>query len=200
MSKDSSRTTPRWLVGIDLGTSHTVVAAASLEQAVEPEIIGFQIPQLVGLGEVGSRPLLPSVQYQASSDEVRSADCFLPWETPSKQGSSSDLPIVGFLARQLGAKSPGRLVASAKSWLSHPSVDRNAPILPWGGVEGVEKISPVAASAGYLRHVRHAWNERHPQARLEDQDLTITVPASFDEAARALTCNAAREAGFLHFQ
>ena len=200
MSANSFRTTPRWLVGIDLGTSHTVVAAASLEQTVEPEIIGFQIPQLVGLGEVGSRPLLPSVQYQASSDEVRSADCVLPWETPSRQDSSSDLPIVGSFARQLGAKSPGRLVASAKSWLSHPSVDRNARILPWGGVEGVEKISPVAASAGYLRHVRHAWNERYPQARLEDQDLTITVPASFDEAARALTCNAAREAGFLQFQ
>lgn len=200
MSADSSNSIPQWLVGIDLGTSHTVVAAAALDHPGEPEIQGFQIPQLVALGEVGTRPLLPSVQYQASMDEIQSSDCILPWEIASEKDGHSDLSIVGTLARQLGAKSPGRLVASAKSWLSHPSADRSAPILPWGGVEGVDKISPVAASAGYLRHIRHAWNDRYPHARLEHQDLTITIPASFDEAARTLTCDAARDAGFSHFQ
>jgi len=182
MSAGVSKPNPRWLVGIDLGTSHTVVAAASLEQQGEPEILGFLIPQLVGFGEVGERPLLPSVQYQASPEEVPSGGCVLPWERASEREGLSDLSVGGVLARQLGAKSPGRLVASAKSWLSHPSADRTAPILPWGGVEGVDKISPVEASAAYLRHVRNAWNDRYPNARLEQQDLTITVPASFDEA------------------
>lgn len=200
MRSDAAIPYPQWLVGIDLGTSHTVVAAARLEENREPEIEGFQIMQLVGLGEVGQRPLLPSVQYQASPDEISPGDCVLPWETPSNHNDRSNLPIQGLLARQLGAKSPGRLVASAKSWLSHPTLDRTAPILPWGGVEGVEKISPVAASTGYLQHVRYAWNDRYPQAPLEHQELTITIPASFDEAARTLTCDAARAAGFRHFQ
>lgn len=200
MSSSASKTNPQWLVGIDLGTSHTVVAAASLTFEGEPEIQGFEIPQLVSFGEVGERPLLPSVQYQASSDEVPSGGSVLPWETHLPKDGRSNLSITGILARQLGAKSPGRLVSSAKSWLSHPTAERTAPILPWGGVEGVEKISPVEASAGYLRHVRNAWNQRYSDARLEHQDLTITVPASFDEAARTLTCDAAREAGFAHFQ
>ena len=200
MSVDSTPLTSQWLVGIDLGTSHTVVAAAPIHYEGDPEIQGFQIQQLVGLGEVGTRPLLPSVQYQASLDEIKPGECVLPWEKPSENCSPSGFPIIGGLARQLGAKSPGRLVSSAKSWLSHPTADRTAPILPWGGVEGVDKISPVEASAAYLRHVRDAWNDQYPDAPLEHQDLTITVPASFDEAARALTCDAARAAGFSHFQ
>ncbi len=200
MSTDPASMNPQWLVGIDLGTSHTVVAAAPIKHAGDPQIQGFQIPQLVGLGEVASRPLLPSVQYQASFDEIRSSDCVLPWEKPTQRANLPCLPVIGELARQLGAKSPGRLVTSAKSWLSHPTADRTAPILPWGGLEGVEKISPVEASAGYLRHVRDAWNDQHPDARLEHQDLTITVPASFDEAARTLTCDAASAAGFKQFQ
>ncbi|MEN9681610.1 MAG: hypothetical protein RLZZ627_1503, partial [Pseudomonadota bacterium] len=145
MSTGASKTHPQWLVGIDLGTSHTVVAAASLKPQGEPEIQGFQIPQLVGFGEVGERPLLPSVQYQASLDEVPPGGCVLPWETQAERDVRFDLPVGGALARQLGAKSPGRLVSSAKSWLSHPSADRTASILPWGGVEGVDKISPVEA-------------------------------------------------------
>lgn len=200
MSAISSTMKPQWLVGIDLGTSHTVVAAALIQHQGDPEIQGFQIQQLVGLGEIGARPLLPSVQYQASMDEIPSAECVLPWEKPPKDDDHSTVPIRGSLARQLGAKSPGRLVVSAKSWLSHPTADRTASILPWGGVEGVDKISPVEASTAYLQHVRNAWNDQYPDARLEHQDLTITVPASFDEAARTLTCDAARAAGFTNFQ
>ena len=102
--------------------------------------------------------------------------------------------VIGRLARTLGAQVPGRLVTSAKSWLSHASVDRLAPILPWGADDEVGKVSPVTASASYLAHVRAAWNHRFPHALLEDQDVVLTVPASFDDGARALTLEAARMA------
>ena len=113
---------------------------------------------------------------------------------------SSDLggvaqAVVGSLARDLGAQVPGRVVASAKSWLSHAAVDRLAPILPWGAGEEVAKVSPLAASASYLAHARAAWRRQFPDAPLEDQELVLTVPASFDEGARALTLEAARLAG-----
>ncbi|WP_009915010.1 Hsp70 family protein, partial [Burkholderia humptydooensis] len=98
----------------------------------------------------------------------------------------------GTLARALGAQVPGRLVTSAKSWLSHASVDRLAPILPWGAADDGGKVSPVAASASYLAHVRAAWNRRFPDAPLEQQDVVLTVPASFDDGARSLTLEAAR--------
>ncbi|HND58755.1 MAG TPA: Hsp70 family protein, partial [Thauera aminoaromatica] len=103
--------------------------------------------------------------------------------------------VVGQYARELGAQVPGRAVASAKSWLSHAGVDRNAAILPWGAAEDVPRVSPVVASASYLAHVRAAWNRQHPGAALENQDIVLTVPASFDEGARALTLEAARLAG-----
>lgn len=185
---------PRWLVGIDLGTSHTVVAASQLETSKSETIEGFEIEQLIGAGRVAPRSLLPSVRYQASADEIDSAGSVLPWS----QGHDGVL-IVGELARQMGAKTPGRLITSAKSWLSHPTADRTAPILPWGAADEVTKISPVEASASYLRHVRAAWNHRHPESPLENQDVTITVPASFDEAAREFTSEAARDAGIKHF-
>jgi hypothetical protein len=95
--------------------------------------------------------------------------------------------LTGRFALELGAQVPGRLVASAKSWLSHASVDRMAPILPWGAEASCRKVSPVAASASYLAHVRAAWLHRFPQAPLEQQQVILTVPASFDEGARALT-------------
>jgi hypothetical protein len=102
--------------------------------------------------------------------------------------------ITGRLALDLGAQVPGRLVASAKSWLSHAAVDRLAPILPWGAEDEVDKVSPVGASASYLAHVRAAWLHRFPKAPLEQQQVILTVPASFDEGARALTL-AARTPG-----
>src|SRR5574338_77197 len=175
----------RYTVGIDLGTSNTVVAYAA------PGAEGIQllgIEQLVGRGEVAGRPLLPSVRYHPAPGELAPAETRLPW-------ASSEAAVVGAFARELGAQVPGRLVASAKSWLSHPRVDRTAPILPWGAGEDVAKVSPVTASASYLAHVRAAWNARFPAAPLENQDLVLTVPASFDEGARALTVEAARQAG-----
>lgn len=191
--------THQYLVGIDLGTTHTVVAYAPLASARGKKTVGtpaklqlFEIEQLVAPGEVAALALLPSVRYHPAPGELDPADLQLPW--PQDPGDAP-AAVLGQLARQLGAQVPGRLVSSAKSWLSHAGVDRLAPILPWGAPPDVPKISPVAASASYLRHVRAAWNTRFPASPLEAQHLVLTVPASFDEAARALTLQAAREAG-----
>ncbi|MBG6073206.1 MULTISPECIES: Hsp70 family protein [unclassified Polaromonas] len=183
----------RYIVGIDLGTTHTVVAYAPLavEQA---DIRVFDIDQLVAPGEVTALPLLPSVRFHPADGEMAASALQLPW--PADSGNAGQPPaVIGQWARRLGAQVPGRLVASAKSWLSHAAVDRLAPILPWGAPDGVPKISPVEASASYLRHVRAAWNARFPDSPLERQELRLTVPASFDEGARALTLDAARQAG-----
>src|SRR5476649_314125 len=177
----------RYIVGIDLGTSNTIVAYV---EAGTDEIRIFDIDQLVGLGEVGARALLPSVRYHPAPGELAPGDLQLPWSGASKHEPQP--AVIGHLARTLGAQVPGRLVTSAKSWLSHASVDRLAPILPWGADDEVGKVSPVTASASYLAHVRAAWNRRFPHALLEDQDVVVTVPASFDDGARALTLEAAR--------
>jgi molecular chaperone DnaK (HSP70) len=168
-----------WLVGIDLGTTNTVLACAAPGAAIEL----FPIEQLIAPGEVAAQALLPSLRYHPA-----------PGELPGSTGIASDA-VIGQLARKLGAQVPGRLVASAKSWLSHPDVDRMAPILPWGADADVPKVSPVEASASYLAHLRNAWNARFPRQPLESQQIVLTIPASFDEGARALTLEAARMAG-----
>ncbi|WP_454735831.1 Hsp70 family protein [Cupriavidus necator] len=191
MPEQASRpTTKQYVVGIDLGTSNTVVAYA---KAGSDDIRVFDIDQLVSPGEVAARPLLPSVRYHAAPGELSGDDLQLPWQ--SAASAAARRTVFGRLAATLGAQVPGRLVASAKSWLSHASVDRTAPILPWGGHDDADKISPVVASASYLGYVCAAWNHRFPDAPLEDQDVVLTVPASFDEGARALTLEAARLAG-----
>jgi len=182
---------PRFLVGIDLGTTHTVVAFADLSQAANLKIQVFNIDQLIAPGEIMARPLLPSVRYHPAPGEMAEADTRLPWN----EDRADTRPVIGEWARRLGSKSHGRTIASAKSWLSHGAVDRTAPILPWGAAEGVEKISPVEASASYLAQVRAAWNRRFPDEPMERQEIVVTVPASFDEAARSLTLEAASVAG-----
>ncbi len=177
--------TPRFVVGIDLGTTNTTVSWGRVSGgAVE----SFPIPQLVGEGEVASRPVLPSALYLAGDKDVPDGALALPWEADRRR-------VVGTLARTLGARLAGRMVVSAKSWLCHGGVDRDAAILPWGAPDDVEKVSPVAASTAVLAHVRAAWNDAHPDAPLEQQDVVLTVPASFDEVARELTVRAALEAG-----
>ncbi len=180
----------RYTVGIDLGTSNTVVAFAA---EGDDRIRLFEIDQLVGRGEVAARALLPSLRYHPADGELDAASLRLPW--PDAPLAGAPPAVIGTFARELGAQVPGRAVASAKSWLSHAGVDRNAAILPWGAAEDVAKVSPVVASASYLAHVRAAWNAHHPHAPLEAQDIVLTVPASFDEGARALTVEAARLAG-----
>lgn len=190
----------RYTVGIDLGTSNTVVAYV---EAGSDAIRVFDVEQLVGPGAVAAQPLLPSVRYHPAAGELPPDALRLPWAADPKvntkanaQSAETDVPpaVIGRYARTLGAQVPGRLVTSAKSWLSHASVDRLAAILPWGAADGVDKVSPVDASASYLAHVRDAWNARFPDAPLAQQDVILTVPASFDDGARALTVEAARRA------
>lgn len=186
---------PRFIVGIDLGTTHTAVAFADISQgaaAARPAI--FEIEQLVAPGEVAKKPLLPSFRYHPTEGELVAEDMLLPWPRPELPGELSQV-VVGEWARELGSRVEGRLVSSAKSWLSHSQVDQSAAILPWAAAEGVAKVSPVLASASYLSHVRLAWNHEHPTDLLEHQEVIITVPASFDEGARALTVEAASMAG-----
>jgi hypothetical protein len=187
-SSAASDTAARWVVGIDLGTTNCVLAAADT-RAESPAITVMAIPQVVAPKQVEARELLPSFLYLAGSDEVGSLD--LPW------ASGRDV-AVGVLARARGADVPGRLVASAKSWLCNASVDRSAAILPWGAEADARRVSPIAATAAYLTHLRDAWNAAHAGekgAKLEAQDVYLTVPASFDAAARELTVQAAKDAG-----
>ncbi|MFB3855122.1 MAG: Hsp70 family protein [Vicinamibacterales bacterium] len=160
----------------------------------EPEGLEIQvvpIPQLVNAGEVGQPALLPSFLYLPGQLDFPEGAIRLPWD---------DRPafVVGELARKRGAENPGRLVSSAKSWLSYPGADRTAPILPWGAPDEVPRISPLDASAEYLRHLARAWNVAagdDEAVALERQEIILTVPASFDEAARELTLSAAARAG-----
>ncbi len=171
-----------FVVGIDLGTTHTVVAWAEARAGADPCV--FDVPQLVTGTEIEARQLLSSFLFAPVAGEAP-AD---PW---------GDAPwIVGELARRRGQEVPGRLVSSAKSWLCHARVDRTAPILPWGADdEALPRLSPVEASARVLHHVRAAWDAAHPEAPLAEQQVVLTVPASFDEVARELTLRAARDAG-----
>lgn len=185
--------TGHYLIGIDLGTSHTVLAYSE-RGAPSPGIEFLALPQLISPGNVAARRLLPSLRYHPGQGEFDPADLQLPWPH-AFPADPVPQAILGELARSLGARTPGRLVASAKSWLCHPQADRTARILPWGASDEVARVSPVEASASYLAHVRAAWNQRFPQHLLESQTVVLTVPASFDEAARALTLEAARLAG-----
>ncbi|MCG9682590.1 hsp70 family protein [Vibrio sp. Isolate23] len=186
---------PRFLVGIDLGTTNTVVAYCEITDNLEQSKVSlFDIDQLIGPGEVVRKPLLPSFRYHPAVGQISPADLTLPWENEPVSGDISNV-IVGEWARELGAKVEGRQVSSAKSWLSHQAVDRSSDILPWAGAQDVDKVSPVIASASYLNHIRQAWNYRNPSNKLEDQDVVVTVPASFDETARKLTLEAAELAG-----
>jgi len=175
-------------VGIDLGTTHTVVAYTEADKSNTNQAIKiFQIEQLTAPGEVAARSLLPSVRYHPAEGELSEADTgFSP---------AGETAVIGEAARLLGAKTQGRFVTSAKSWLSHPSVDHTAEILPWGSSDDIQKVSPLDASASYLAHVRTVWAHKFPDAPLEKQTIVITVPASFDEAARSLTLEAAKIAG-----
>ncbi len=187
-SVDLEQQPSRYIVGIDLGTTNSAVSYVDTHR--EPwRVATFLVPQLVDVGQVEARETLPSFHYQPTSAEQSAEGLRLPWheQTPDH--------VVGVLAREQGARSPGRLVASAKSWLCHTGVDRTADLLPWQGRGEVERISPVEASARYLRHMRDAWDARFPKEPLAEQDIVVTLPASFDEVARELTVQAAAAAG-----
>ena len=186
--------TAKYVVGIDLGTTHCALAYARIPEdlsdpASMPQVEVLQLPQLVAQGTVESRELLPSFYYVAHASEGAQA---LPWDPERKY-------VVGEHARARGVDAPARVITSAKSWLSHPSVDRRGPILPSAAAEDVEKISPVEASWRYLEHLAEAWDhlvaKGDPELALGKQDVVLTVPASFDASARELTTEAAYAAG-----
>ena len=181
----------RYSIGIDLGTTHSALAyvdlAASDGEKTAHEVLA--VPQVTAPGAVQALPLLPSFLYLPHPDELAAGDLSLPWGVET--GAS-----VGTIARARGATTPIRLVSSAKSWLCHPGVDRRGPILPADAPAEVERVSPLEASRRYLAHLREAWNHAHPDAPFERQSVTVTMPASFDPAARELTAEAARLAGF----
>ncbi|WP_273029028.1 Hsp70 family protein [Massilia timonae] len=182
----------RYAIGIDLGTTHSALSYVDLqasdgEKAVESVL---PIPQLTAPGTIEALPLLPSFLYLPHPDEMPAGERALPWS----QGEET--AVAGEMARSRGATTPIRLVSSAKSWLCHPGVDRRAAILPQDAPEEVTKVSPLAASTRYLEHLRQAWNAAHPEAPFDQQSVTVTIPASFDPAARELTAEAARQAGF----
>ncbi|XYJ11710.1 Hsp70 family protein [Telluria sp. B2] len=182
----------RYAIGIDLGTTHSALSYVDLEASDgEKTAHGvLQVPQLTAPGTVEALPLLPSFLYLPHPDELAPGELALPW---SAEGETT---IAGEMARSRGATTPIRLVSSAKSWLSHPSVDRRAAILPSDAPEEVTRVSPLEASTRYLQHLRRAWDQAHPEAPFDQQQVTVTIPASFDPGARELTAEAARNAGY----
>ena len=183
--------TARFSIGIDLGTTHCALSYVDMQASDGEQVVQqvLDVPQLTAPASVEGRPLLPSFLYLPHESELSPADLALPW------GASQDA-VAGEFARQRGAATPIRLVASAKSWLCHPGVDRRAPLLPADAPPEVERISPLAASTRYLQHLRQAWDAAHPGAPFDQQDITVTIPASFDPAARELTAEACRAAGY----
>jgi molecular chaperone DnaK (HSP70) len=184
----------RYLIGIDLGTTNSAVAVVDSRSA-DKRVSLFAVPQLVAPGELGPRRQLPSFLYLAGEHDLSPAETALPW------GDAGAEPrmVVGELARAQGARMAERMIASAKSWLCHGGVDRQAAILPWGSHDPeAARMSPIDAQAAILRHIRQAWDHEHRKgnAPFDDQEVTVTVPASFDEAARELTLDAARRAGY----
>jgi hypothetical protein len=179
----------KFIVGIDLGTTNSAMAQCDAESAEENNRIEIRgIPQLVNSSEVAERTLLPSFLYIPGEFDFPKGSIALPWDAEPRF-------VVGELARKRGAESPNRLVASAKSWLSYAAVNRTAPILPWQSPEEVPKLSPVDASSEFLRHLRSVWDKGDGMS-LAEQDVLLTVPASFDEEARELTRRAAEQAGY----
>ncbi len=180
------------ILGIDLGTTNSALALAGGDGRAR----AVPIAQVVGPGEVAGRPTLPSFLLLPSEQEVPPAQLQLPWSGPLRYA-------VGTFARERGAELPHRLVSSAKSWLCNPSIERTAQVLPFRGAQREleaeadgERVSPVNASARYLAHLRAAWDDANPDEPADEQEVLVTVPASFDPVARELTVVAAREAGF----
>jgi len=185
---------PVYIIGIDLGTTNSIVAYtdAAIEKGEAPDIRVFDIPQIVSPHTIEKRNILPSFLYLPGASEAADGAFDLPWST-------KDLIIVGEYARSRGAEVPQRVIASAKSWLCNTSVDRNKPILPWEAPQDIKKISPVEATAAILSFIRNAWNHEmaadDSSLAMENQITYLTVPASFDAVARELTVQAADLAG-----
>jgi molecular chaperone DnaK (HSP70) len=182
---------PRYSIGIDLGTTHCALSYVDLTESDGEKTSQGVLPiaQLSAPGALEALDLLPSFLYLPHENELSPGDMALPW-------TSAREFAVGEMARSRGAGTPIRLVSSAKSWLCHPGVDRRAAILPSDAPPEVSRVSPLETSVRYLTHLREAWDHAHPDAPFGEQDITVTIPASFDPAARELTAEAAEAAGY----
>ena len=179
---------PRYVVGIDLGTTNSVVAYIDTQSGAEASIELLAIPQLTAAGSIEALPNLNSALYVAAEGEFPAEALQLPWDSNPAQ-------IVGRFAQKRGAEVPSRLINSAKSWLSYSEANRREALLPWGAPEEIAKLSPLEASAAFLGHLHQAWDQAFPDAPLADQEVILTVPASFDAVARELSVEAAESAG-----
>ncbi|HRD55262.1 MAG TPA: Hsp70 family protein, partial [Parachlamydiaceae bacterium] len=184
----------RYIIGIDLGTTNSSLSYIDTEGktlGVQP----FLIPQFSDVGTMQQSDCLPSFCYLTKEDEFPKNAFCLPW-----QKKEEDI-VVGLFAKKLGMKKPLQLVQSAKSWLCHLAASQRDPILPPLDAENIRKISPVEATRLYLKSLKDAWNHKmgkgNPEFEFENQEIILTVPASFDEVARMLTVEAAKQAGFL---
>jgi hypothetical protein len=184
---------PSFVIGIDLGTTNSALSYARAEAAADPfapaGVELLPIPQMFNPGEVREETLLPSFLYLPGASEFPAGMLALPWDAKRNF-------VTGTLAQKRGGENAGRLVSSAKSWLSHSGVDRTSPLVPFRAPEGVDKISPVDATRRYLEHLREAWDHKMPEAPFAGQQVLVTVPASFDAVARELTLAAADQAGY----
>ncbi len=182
----------RYSIGIDLGTTNCAVSYLDLEvgkpRGTEQTMLA--IPQVTAVGTSEAKLTIPSFLYLPNDQEFPPTGLGLPWDPERKN------EIIGEFARGHGVKVPTRLVSSAKSWLCHSGVDRMGPILPWQAPADVQRVSPLEASARYLQHLREAWDDQFKADPLDRQRVVLTVPASFDAAARELTLKAAQKAGF----
>lgn len=179
----------RFVVGIDLGTTNCAVAFVDTQKPnYRVEI--FRIDQLVDFGTTVRSDTLPSFHFELTDSEADPVDSRFRFGAEAKPKG-----IVGALARERTTQVPGRGIGSAKSWLCHTLVDRSSDLLPWQGDEDVERISPVEVSRRYLEHIRRQWDREHPHHLLSEQEVIVTLPASFDEVARQLTLEAAKRAG-----
>jgi hypothetical protein len=180
----------KFSIGIDLGTTHcalSYVDIANLRRregragsTADPAIDRPRFGRVAGTAAV--------VHLPAACQRTRPGDLGLPWTAEQDYA-------VGEMARSRGAATPIRLVSSAKSWLCHAGVDRRAASCRNDAPPEVARLSPLEASLRYLSHLRAAWDEAHPEAPFAEQEIVVTIPASFDPAARELTAEAARAAG-----
>jgi len=172
---------------MDLGTTNSVVAYAPLD-AEQLAIQLLPIPQLVDFGTLESLESLPSFLYLGRAEETAAGSLDLAW-------ADGRTFCIGQFARRQAAEVPDRTVGAAKSWLCHSRIDRHQPVLPWNAPDDVPKVSPVMASRRYLEHLVAAWEAAFPDAPVAEQQVVLTVPASFDASARELTREAALAAG-----
>lgn len=186
----------QYVIGIDLGTTNIVVSYCGLSEK-KPDVSLFNIPQLVAPGQIEALPMLPALRYHFDNELAEDA-IQLPWGIDA---TNAQLPnaVIGRFAQELGNKNPNRMVSSAKSWLGYRG-EANAEIhLPDKAPEGTDTCTPLEATAGFLAYLVAAWDHQYPEAPMAQQSVVITVPASFDDIARALTIEAIKRVGFKHF-